>query len=130
MSYDDLNIERLGFERKQFLEVTEVDGIAYSHYFTSGIMGRPVSNPRLLLQKKFMSSTMGHVQDRDIGFARRADGKRLTGLFAGIFYQHEEDYLGPQGNGSWSGIWYKHEVDQGQYDEMPVSLGYLKRRYG
>ena len=84
----------------------------------------------LMLQKRFMSCTMGHVQDRDIGFARRADGKRLTGLFAGTFYSHDEKYLGPQGNGSWSGIWYKHEVDDGQYDEMPVSLRYLKERYG
>lgn len=77
-----------------------------------------------------MSCTMGHVQDRDIGFARRADGKRITGLFTGIFYTHDEDYLGPQGNGSWKGIWYKHEVKDGEYDEMPVSIDYLEKRYG
>ena len=130
VSYDDFNLDVHGWERHDFLTPVIVDGIAYAHYFTSGVMGRPVGNPRLMLQKRFMSCTMGHVQDRDIGFARRADGKRLTGLFAGTFYSHHEKYLGAQGNGSWSGIWYKHEVDDGQYDEMPVSYQYLQKRYG
>ena len=107
-----------------------IDGIVYSHYFTSGVMGRPVSNARLLLQKKMMSCVQGHVQDRDIAFGRRADGSPVTGLFAGIFYQHDEDYLTPQTNGSWSGIWMFNEVDNGSFDEMPVSMNYLRRKYG
>lgn len=130
LTYDDFNLAKYGWEVYPFLEPVVIDGIAYCHYFTSGVMGRPVSNPKLMLGKKFMSCTMGHVQDRDIAFARKADGSRITGLFAGIFYQHEEGYLNPQTNGSWSGLWYKHEVDDGSYDEMPVSLTYLKGRYG
>lgn len=130
IGYHDFNLSEHGWEVYDFLEPIIVDGIAYSHYFTSGVMGRPCANPRLMLQRKFMSCTMGHVQDRDIAFARDAAGKRLTGLFAGIFYQHGEDYLGVQGNGSWSGIWMKHQVSDGEYDEMPVSLEYLKKRYG
>ena len=70
-----------------FLDVVVIDGIAYSHYFTSGIMGRPVSSAKLMLTKKHMSCVMGHVQDRDIAFANRADMKPMIGLFAGIFYQ-------------------------------------------
>lgn len=129
LTYDDFNLAEYGWEVYPFLEPVVIDGIAYCHYFTSGVMGRPVSNPKLMLSKKFMSCTMGHVQDRDIAFARKADGSRITGLFAGIFYQHEEGYLNPQTNGSWSGLWYKHEVNDGSYDEMPVSLAYLKERY-
>ena len=72
---------------------------------------------------------MGHVQDRQISFAKRADGKRITGLFAGIYYMHDEDYLNPQTNGSWSGIWMLNEVNEGSFDEMPVSLNYLAQRY-
>ena len=52
-----------------------------------------------------MSCVMGHVQDRDIAYARRADGLNMTGLFAGIYYQHDEEYLTPQTNGSWRGLW-------------------------
>jgi hypothetical protein len=130
ISYDDFNLQNYGWEVVPFLQPLVVDGVAYCHYFTSGVMGRPVSNPKLMLAKKMMSCTMGHVQDRDIAFAKRADGKRLTGLFAGIYYQHDEEYLNPQTNGSWSGIWYKHEVEDGAYDEMPVSIRYLEERYG
>lgn len=130
LSYSDFNLEKYGWEVYPFLEPVVIDGIAYCHYFTSGVMGRPVSNPKLMLSKKFMSCTMGHVQDRDIAFARKADGKRVTGLFAGIYYQHDESYLNSQTNGSWSGLWYKHEVDDGSYDEMPVSINYLRSKYG
>ena len=130
ISFDDFNLKQYGWEVVPFLQPIVVDGIAYCHYFTSGVMGRPVSNAKLLLQKKHMSTVMGHVQDREIAFDRRADGKRMTGLFAGIFYQHDEEYLNSQTNGSWSGIWVFNEVDDGQFDEMPVSIGYLKHKYG
>ena len=129
LSYDHFNLKQHGWEVIPFLEPIVIDGVAYCHYFTSGVMGRPVSSARLMLTKKFMSCTMGHVQDRDIAFARAADGRRMTGLFAGIFYQHDEEYLNHQTNGSWAGLWVKHEVTNGSYDEVPVSMSYLKRKY-
>jgi hypothetical protein len=107
-----------------------IDGVAYCHYFTSGVMGRPVSSARLLMTKKMMSCVQGHVQDRDIAFGRRGDGSYITTLFAGIFYEHDEDYLTPQTNGSWSGVWMLNDVVNGSFDEMPVSIKYLRRKYG
>ncbi len=130
MSLDDTNLLQHKWEVVPFLEPVVIDGIAYCHYFCSGVMGRPVSSARLMLSKKFMSCTMGHVQDREIAFAKRADGQRMTALFAGICYQHDESYLNAQTNGSWAGVWIKHEVQDGQYDEMPVSLGYLQEKFG
>lgn len=129
ISYDDLKLEEMGWTVYDFLEPVVVDGIVYCHYFTSGVMGRPISNAKLLLQKKMMSCIMGHVQDRDIAFSRKADGSNVTGLFAGIFYQHDEAYLGPQGNGSWAGVWMLNDVVDGSFDEMPVSINYLRRKY-
>jgi hypothetical protein len=82
-----------------------------------------------MLTKKHMSCVMGHVQDRDIAFARRADGTQMTGLFAGIFNQHDEGYLNPQTNLSWSGVWMLHQVTDGSFDEMPVSMDFLRRSY-
>ena len=130
ISYDDFNLKQHGWEVHDYLEPVVIDGIAYCHFFTSGVMGRPLSSARALNTKKLMSCTMGHVQDRDIAWSRRADGNQITGLFAGIFYQHDEGYLNPQTNASWRGLWIKHEVNDGQYDEMPVSMGYLRRTYG
>ena len=129
IGYGDFNLKKYNWEVHDFLSVPIINGIAYSHYFTSGVMGRPVSNPGLLLQKKHMSCIMGHVQDRDISFSKKAVGKGITGSFAGIYYQHDEDYLTPQTNGSWSGIWMLNEVDDGSFDEMPVSINYLRKQY-
>jgi len=130
MGYDHLALDYQGWETVPFLQPIVIDGIAYCHYFTSGVMGRPVTSAKLLLQKKMMSCVMGHVQDRDIAYGRKADGNSVTGLFAGIFYQHDEDYLNPQTNGSWSGIWMLNEVKNGSFDELPVSMNYLRRKYG
>jgi hypothetical protein len=130
ISLDDTNLEDWGFEVVPFLKPVVVDGICYAHYLTSGVMGRPCSSARLMLNKKHMSCVMGHVQDRDIAWARRADGKQMTGLFAGIFYQHDEEYLNPQTNESWRGLWIFNEVEDGSFDELPVSLNYLEKKYG
>ena len=130
IGFQDLMLEEMGWEVYGFLEPVVIDGICYSHYHCSGVMGRPVSSAQLMLNKLHMSTCMGHVQDRQIAFAKRADGKRMTGVFAGIFYTEDQDYLNPQTNNSWRGIWMFNEVDgHGQFDEMPISLPYLKSEY-
>jgi predicted phosphodiesterase len=130
ISFNDLMLEDFGWEVYPFLQPVNVGGVMFCHYFCSGVMGRPVSSARLMLTKKHQSCIMGHVQDRDIAFAQRADGKRMTGIFAGIFYQHDEEYLNHQTNQSWRGVWMLHEVADGAFDEMLVSLEYLKKKYG
>jgi hypothetical protein len=117
------------WEVKPFLEVECIDGIAYSHYFTSGVMGRPITTAQALLNKKHMSCFAGHQQGRQIAYARRADGKEMTAIICGSFYEHDEDYLGPQGNQHFRGCYMLHEVDDGAFDEMAVSLRYLKENY-
>ena len=130
LSLDSLGLEEMGWEVYPFLEVVKIEGVLFSHYFTSGIMGRPVSNAKLLLDKKHMSAVMGHVQDCNVAFAKRGDGVRMTGIFAGIFYQNDFDYLGNQNNDSWRGLWMLHEVKDGAFDHMMVSMEYLHKKYG
>jgi hypothetical protein len=130
IGYEDFKLDEYGWEVYDFLEPAIIDDVAYCHYFTSGVMGRPVSSARSMLTKKHQSCIMGHVQDRECAYSKKADGTRITGLFAGIYYAHDEDYLNHQTNGSWSGIWMLHEVNKGQFDEMPVSMSYLEKKYG
>ena len=54
----------------------------------------------------------------------------LTAIIAGSFYQHDESYLTPLANKCWRGCIMLNEVDDGQFDEMFVSLTYLKRKFG
>jgi hypothetical protein len=127
---DDLGYREAGWEVFDYLTPVVIDGVVYCHFFTSGVMGRPVTSAAALLNKRHMSAVMGHVQGRQIAYANRADGRQITGLFSGCCYLHDEDYLGAQGNNYWRGIWMLHEVEDGQFDEMPVSLKYLRKKYG
>lgn len=118
-----------GWEVHPFLEVVHVDGVAYSHYFTSGVLGRPVTSARALLTKKHQSCVMGHVQTMDIATDYRADGTPILGLFAGCCYEHNEDYLGPQGNAHFRGIHMLYEVVNGSFYHHAVTLKYLNSKY-
>jgi hypothetical protein len=131
IGFHDLGLEEYGWHVHPFLEVFRLDGIAYSHYFTSGVLGRPVTSARALVTKKHMSCVMGHVQKAEVDFQYDAAGKRLTGIFAGCFYQHDEDYLGPQGNkGTWRGIWMFYNINQGEFTLNNVPLSFLRERFG
>ena len=130
ISTDDLLYQQWGWEVYPYLEPVVIDGIAYCHFFASGSMGRPVTSARALAMKKHMSCTMGHVQQTEIDITQRfADGRQITGLFCGTFYQHDEDYLGPQGNKQRRHIVMKYNVKDGVYDPHFVSLEYLLHRY-
>lgn len=125
----DLKFKEYGYRVNPFLEVRVVDGVAYSHYFVSGVMGRPITTARALLNKQHMSCFAGHQQGRDIAYAKRADGKKMTAIICGSCYLHDEDYLNAQSNQHWRGIYMLHEVNDGAYDEMPVSLNFLREKY-
>jgi hypothetical protein len=127
---ENLRLEEWGWKYHPFLEVAVLDGIAYSHYFTSGSMGRPVTSASALARKKHMSCVMGHVQKRDIAYEYTGDGRQITCIFTGVFYQHDEEYLGPQGNKCWRGVWVLNNVKEGEFDEKPISLRHLKEKYG
>jgi hypothetical protein len=126
---EDLKYERYGWEVYPYLVPVVIDGIAYCHYFTTGVMGRPCTSAQIQLTKKHMSVVSGHQQGLQIATGHRADGKRLTSIIAGSCYEHDEDYIGPQGNKHWRGVLMLHEVDQGEFDLMPVSLSYLEKKY-
>jgi hypothetical protein len=126
LSVNDLNFANRGWECHDFLEVVEIDGIEYSHYFTSGNMGRPVTSAAALLRERQCSAIMGHVQHTDMAFHKKTQN---IAMFAGICYLHDEIYLGPQGNQTRRQIVMLHEVEDGKYDPMFVSLRFLKKRY-
>ncbi len=130
ISTKDLKYESRGWQVYPYLSVVVLDNIAYSHYFISGVMGRPVTSARMLLQKHHMSCIAGHQQGRDIAYGQRADGSSMTAIISGSFYSHTEDYLNPQTNEHWRGIWMLNDIkNHGSFDEMPISLSYLKERY-
>lgn len=129
LSVDALGYVGFGWEVHPFLDVVILDGVAYSHYFVTGVAGRPAGTAAAQLRKTNMSSIAGHQQGLQIATANRADGALLTSVIAGSCYEHDEDYLGPQGNKHYRGLLVLHDVNEGAFDLMPVSLKYLRGKY-
>lgn len=129
ISLDDLKYKEYGWETVDFLKPIVIEGVAFCHYMTSGVMGRPVTSARMLLTKHHQSCVVGHQQGRDIAYGHRADGKEMTALIAGSCYTHDESYLNHQTNNHWRGMYFLHDVNDGSFDEMALSLSYLKKRY-
>lgn len=123
---DDLGLREYGWTVHDFLKVINIDGVEYSHYFTSGVMGRPVSSAAALLRERQRSATMGHVQFTDHAIHKKTQQRAM---FCGTCYLHDEDYLGAQGNSQRRQIIMKHEVEDGHYDLMEVSLKFLEKAY-
>lgn len=126
ISLADLQLKKFGFVEHSFLEVVKIDGIEYSHYFTSGVLGRPVTSAAALLRTRQCSATMGHVQWTDMAIHPKTQQRAL---FCGTCYLHDEDYLGPQGNDCRRQIIMKHEVKDGRYNIMEISLDFLGKKY-
>lgn len=130
VSLDHLDFAKWGFEVYPFLQPVTIDGVCYCHYFASGPKGQPIGSARQLILKNHMSCIAGHQQGKDLSYDKRPDGSTITTAIVGSFYEHQELYMGPQGNQHWRGILTLHEVNNGSFDEMLVSLSFLKDRYG
>jgi hypothetical protein len=130
IGYHDFNLKQHGWEVHDFLQLVNVDGIAYAHYFPNPNSGKPWGGAVLLRLKNIgFSFTMGHQQGKQQAERYLQDGTAQRGLVIGSYYQHDEEYKGPQGNYHWRGVIMKHEVTEGNYDLMEVSLNYLRNRY-
>lgn len=129
ISVTDLKYNLFFDEVYPFLDVAVIEGVAFSHYFVTGVAGRPASSASAQFRKTSMSCIAGHQQGLQIHTGNRADGKLLTSIIAGSCYEHDEDYLGAQGNKHWRGFLMLHDVNDGQFDLMPVSLEYLRKKY-
>jgi hypothetical protein len=117
------------WERHQFLEVVEIDGFLYSHYFQSSHSSRPVGGTIVnKLTKIGASFVHGHVQGLDMGTKIMGSGKTWWGFSAGSAYVHIEPYRGAQGQRHWRGVLVLNEVDGGECCPMPLTLNYLCRR--
>ena len=113
--------------------VVVLDGIAYAHYFTSGIMGRPISGLHPAYQqlaKQYMSCTGAHSHIVDYAIRTNADGKFIHGLMAGTMCDYFAEFAGEANSLWWRDVIHKRNVVDGQYDPEFISLAQLKKEYG
>jgi hypothetical protein len=127
MTYEHLNLK--DWEVHDFLKPVFINGVGFSHYWPVGAMGRPASSAAVLVNKLHMSCVAGHQQGKQIAYGKRADGKSICGIIAGSYYQHDEDYMDQLSNTHWRGLLVMNEVEDGQFDELFLSINYLKAKY-
>jgi hypothetical protein len=129
----DLQSKEYGWEEYPFLSPAEIDGITYQHYFTSGIMGRPISGERhaqSLILKQLASCTQGHSHLFDYCVRSDVRGRKLHGCVVGVYQDYDADFAGPA-NKMWNpGVVVKRGVENGSYDLEHISLQRLKEAYG
>lgn len=129
LSVDHLQYDKYGWEVYPFLDVVIINDVAFSHYFVTGVAGRPASTAAAQLRKTNMSCVAGHQQGKQITYATKANGETITSIIAGSCYEHDEEYMGAQGNKHWRGCFMLHDVKNGSFDEMWLSLEYINGRY-
>jgi hypothetical protein len=121
-----------GFTRHEFLKIVTIEGIRFCHYFPNPLSGRAIGGtiPNRL-NHIGGSFVQGHQQGFQYGCKQYPD-KVAHGLVCGRFYSHHESYRAEDvQNAEWNGIVVLNETrNNGDYDLMPLSYGYLERKYG
>lgn len=126
-----------GWETYEFLDVARVEGCLVSHYFPRTLTGRVTSGsqkygaPRaeVMIRANMASCIAGHKPGFDYATFPGVN-RILHGVIAGSFYQHNEEYMGPQGHSYWRGVVMLNRIKNGAFDICPVSMEYLRERYG
>lgn len=134
LGYHDFRLELNSWIRLPFLQIVEINGVKFSHYFL---------NPESARRKPFSSSI--DYQLRSLGFSFVAghipglylsnprytlDGKVLRGVIAGSFYLHDFGYQKPpQGNIYWRGALLLKDVNNGNFRVEELPIDWLLERY-
>lgn len=110
-----------------------IDGIAYAHYFISGVAGRPIGGLHpadSLVSKKHSSATCGHLHMADWSIAKNMYNDWVMGCFVGCYQDYDSDWAGIINKLWWRGIVVKKNVDKGGYDPEFISIDRIKKEYG
>lgn len=128
----DLQSKDYGWEQYGFLEKVDIDGVLYSHYFTGGVMGRPIGGDnvgRALIYKNGSSCTQGHSHLFDYAIRHNANGTTHHGLTVGVYQDYDPPYAKAQAHLWHRGVVIKREVFNGQYDLEWISIDKLRKTY-
>ena len=88
ISVDDLKFKEFGWEVYPFNTNVVVDGVAFSHYFPSGVQGRAISGENIaakMVKTNHCSSVQGHSHVYSHYEHTKPNGQKLFGLSCGCY---------------------------------------------
>jgi hypothetical protein len=124
ISIQDLQYEKFGWSVHPFLESITIGGIAFSHYFISGVASRPIGGEsigRTLCTKLHGSAVVGHNHVLDHAERTIITGNKIFGLSAGCYVHHDfvEDWCRQSVKLWWRGVVILDDLDgNGYYDSI------------
>lgn len=135
ISVQDLKYEEFGWTYAPYKETLIVNGVAFSHYFASGVMGRPIGGERpalSLINKLHMSAVCGHNHLFDLAHRTKPTGERTIGLSAGCFV-HPDEITHPGGWNRntamlwWNGLIILRNVKNGMFETEQYAMHRIKK---
>jgi hypothetical protein len=127
---EDIEFKKYDITVVPFLEILELQGVWFSHYFYNQNSGRPYGGQvASRIDKVGNSFVQGHEQGLLTGHKPLANGRIHRGIVAGSFYLHDENYKGAQGNNHWRGLLMLENTKDGNFDLREFSMANLKDRY-
>jgi hypothetical protein len=108
------------------------DGVLFSHYFVSGVMGRAIGGEHhaaSLLSKNLCSSVAAHSHTFDFSTRKRADGSTIMALVAGVFQDYQTDWAGTGQNFWESGVAVLRDFEKERWDLEWLSLSRMRKEY-
>jgi predicted phosphodiesterase len=124
ISLNDLRYKDFGWKITGFKKALKIKNIMFSHYFSSGIMGRPISSVHIghaLVSKLHCSAVQGHTHLYNHSEQTRPDGQKIFGLSAGCFSHplYTETWCADTEHQWWRGVIMLEGVDgEGYYNSI------------
>ena len=126
---DKLAFQEHGWEVYPFLKPVEICGIYFVHYLKSKMSSNALGGSAARrLDVMGDSYVMGHQQTLDVAMRKKPlSGKKQIGIICGACYDHDEAYMGYQGNQHYRGALLLHNCHDGYATHTPIELEYMKQ---
>jgi predicted phosphodiesterase len=124
ISINDLQYKKFGWKCTPFKECLTIKGISFSHYFTTGAMGRPISGINIgnsMMNKLHCSAVQGHSHLISHQESTKPDGQKIFGLSAGCYSHpaYSENWCRDTEYQWWRGVITLEGLDgEGYYDAI------------
>lgn len=132
--------EAHGWEVLPFLDPLRIEGWRFQHFLPSRGNGRALSSSTTSLARKLLgpngvryseSIVVGHTHKLDVWTEATERRGRVWGLVAGCFFEHREDYAGPDSNADWwRGLVFLRGAFAGDASISAVPMHELYAAYG
>ena len=123
MTVGDLGFGEAGWHVVPFLSRLEIGGMLFSHYYASGVSGRPlggVNQAATMIRDLHQSCVAGHSHIKDYARRTRPDGKPIHALVVGCYVapEHHEGWSSATEHMWWKGCVVLEDVRDGDFGEM------------